>query len=321
MLVSFLLIILWLGILLWWAEYLVKWAGSLSKKAGIPPLVIWLTVVAFWTSAPELIVNVYSALQWTTSLALGNILWSNIANILFILWVAWLFAELRVNHSTTRKEIPFSLLAVLALWIMANDILLDWWAGNMLTRTDGLILLWFFSIFMYYTVDLAKKDKPIDEDGEEEIETFPTRKSLLFTIGWCVGLFLGGKLLVDNAVNIATVMWVSERIIWLTIVAIWTSLPELATSVVAVRKWHTDIAIGNVVGSNIFNIFWILWITSVITPIQILPEAQTDILLAVLATLLLFFTMFIDKKHHIQKRQAAIMLIMYISYMGYLIFM
>lgn len=319
MLISFLLIILWLVILLWWAEYLVKWAGSLSKKVGIPPLVIWLTIVAFWTSAPELIVNVFSALQWTTSLALGNILWSNIANILFILGVAGLFAELQVNHSTTRKEIPFSLLAVIAIWIMANDILLDWWIGNVLTRTDWLILLWFFTIFMYYTIDLAKKDTPID--GEEEIEILPTRKSLLFTVGWCIGLFLGGKLLVDNAVNIATLMWVSERIIWLTIVAIWTSLPELATSVVAVRKWHTDIAIGNVVGSNIFNIFWILWVTSVIAPIDILPEAQTDIWLAIFATLLLFFTMFIDKKHHIQRRQAAIMLLIYIAYMCYLIFM
>lgn len=311
------LILMWLTILIFWAEYLVKWAGSLAKKAWIPPLVIWLTVVAFWTSAPELIVNLFSALQWNTSLALWNILWSNIANILLILWFAWLFNELRVNKSTTRKEIPFALLAIVAIRIMSNDIFLDWWTKNILTRTDWLMLMWFFAVFMYYTVDLTRQ---WNDTTDEEIELYATRKSILFTLWWCVWLFLWGKLLVDNAVHIATVMGISERIIWLTIVAIWTSLPELATSLVAVRKGQTDIAIWNVVWSNIFNIFWILWLTSMITAIPLWNEVQFDIVICVFATLILFFTMFIDKKHHLQRRQSAILLTLYICYLCYLIF-
>jgi cation:H+ antiporter len=316
MLISFFLLIIWLAILIFWADYLVKWAWSLSKKAGIPPLVVWLTVVAFWTSAPELIVNIFSALKWTTDLALGNIIGSNIANILLILWVAGLFGSMRVSRSTTRKEIPFSLLAVLAVRVMGNDILLDGWVMNVLTRTDGLALLWFFAIFMYYTVDLFRSGK--QEIDENEIETYPVRKSVLFTVWWCLGLFFWGKLLVDNAIDIATALGISERIIWLSIVAIGTSLPELATSVIAVKKWHTDIAIGNVVGSNIFNIFWILWVTSIISPIAVSSTAQIDIMVVVGATLLLFFAMFVGKKHHLHRWQSTILLVLYVVYMGYL---
>ncbi len=317
MILSFFLIVVWLAILLWWAEYLVRGAWSLSRKAWIPPLVIGLTIVAFWTSAPELIVNVFSALQWTTDLAFWNIIWSNLANILLILWVAWLFSHLRVNHSTVRKEIPFSLLAVLAIFIMANDVFLDHAASDAITRTDWLILLWFFAIFMYYTVELSRQETTHDDD--DEISVYPNWLSWIYTLWWCVGLFLWGKLLVDNAVNIATLMGISERLIWLTIVAIWTSLPELATSVIAVKKWHTDIAIGNVVWSNIFNIFWILWVSSIIMPIPISSSAQIDIVLCILATVILFAALFIGKKHHLEKRQSAILFATYIAYMWYLI--
>jgi cation:H+ antiporter len=316
MLVSFVLLIIWLVILIYWADYLVKGAWSLSKKAGIPPLVVGLTVVAFWTSAPELVVNIFSALEWTTDLALGNIIGSNIANILLILWIAGLFGKMRVNRSTTWKEIPFSLLAILCIRVMGNDILLDGWALNVLTRTDGLILIWFFVIFMYYTFDLFRSgQQTVDEN---EIETYPVRKSVLFTLWWCVGLFFWGKLLVDNAIDIATARGISERIIWLSIVAIGTSLPELATSVIAVRKGHTDIAIGNVVGSNIFNIFWILWVTSIISPIAVSASAQIDIMVCVFATLVLFFSIFTYKKHHLHRWQSGLLLAIYIAYMCYL---
>lgn len=317
MITSIFFIIIWLVILIWWATYLVKWAGSLSKKIGIPPIVIGLTVVAFWTSAPELIVNVFSALQWTTELSFGNIMGSNIANILLILWVAWLFAELRVSRGTVQKEIPFSLLAVVVVWVMANDILLDGWTSNILTRTDGLVLLWFFLIFMYYTYELSRETT---ETNDDDTDVYPWRKSILFTVWWSIGLFLWGKLLVDNAIDVATIAWISERIIWLTIVAIWTSLPELATSLIAVKQGQTDIAIGNIVWSNIFNIFWILWVTSVIAPISISSGAQNDLILCIIATLILFIALFLGKKHHLQKGQSAILLMIYISYMGSLIF-
>lgn len=343
MLVSIILLILGLVILIAGAEGLVRGASSISKRLGIPAIVIGLTIVAFGTSAPELIVNIFSALKGTTDLALGNIIGSNIANILFILGVSALIVDLQVQKNTTWKEIPFATLAVFAVFIMANDKIFDKSSVDVLTRTDGLTLLLFFAIFLYYTVELMRRgssDNNIEKTiasisvqdyklnlsrkgsgnvGEEEIKIYTLPISVLFTIGGLLFLFFGGKLLVDNAILLAKLAGLSEMLIGLTIVAIGTSLPELATSVIAARKGQSDIAIGNIVGSNIFNIFWILGITSVMKPIPISMSANFDIIVSLIATLILFAAMFVGKKHRLQKWQGAVLLGFYIIYITYLV--
>jgi cation:H+ antiporter len=317
MFLPIILLLIGLIVLVFGAEYLVKGAASISKKAGVPPLVIGLTVVAFGTSAPELIVNIFSAINGTTDLALGNIIGSNLANILFILGLTSLIATLKVARSTVWKEIPFALLAVVMVYIMANDRLLDGAAVNALTRSDGLALLGFFVIFMYYTVALAKGGEAKAED--EEIGDYPYGLALAFTFGGLLALFFGGKLLVSQAVILAKLAGLSESFIGLTVVAIGTSLPELFTSVMAARRGHVDIAIGNVVGSNIFNIFWILGLTSLIAPIPVSFAGSIDILATFLATLLLFFAMFVGRKHQLSRLEGVFFLTSYFAYIAYLL--
>lgn len=317
MIINGLLLLIGLAILVGGAEFLVRGASSISKKAGIPPIVIGLTIVAFGTSAPELIVNIFSALKGTTDLAVGNIIGSNIANILLILGVSALIVNLKVQKNTTWKEIPFAALAVLTILFMANDKILNNGASNILSRSDGLILLSFFGIFMYYTFELFRKGK--DSEEQEDIKTYSTPASIALTIGGALFLFLGGQLLVNNAVSLAKMAGLSEMLIGLTIIALGTSAPELATCVIAAKKGHADIAIGNVVGSNIFNTFWILGITSTIKPIPISPGASIDILICLTATSVLFFAMFIGKKQMLEKWQGKILLASYVLYIIYLI--
>lgn len=314
---TILLLILGLIVLIVGAESLVRGAGSLAKKLGIAPLTIGLTIVAFGTSAPELIVNIFSAIEGNTDLALGNVIGSNIANILLILGISAIITPLTVHSTTTWKEIPFALLAVILILVMGNDIILDRTAENILTRTDGLALMSFMIIFMYYVYGISK-NKTITEVEEIEIYKMPT--AVLLTTGGILGLFLGGKMLVDNAIDLANMAGLSESLIGLTIVAVGTSLPELATSVVAAIKKQSDIAIGNVVGSNIFNIFWILGLTSTIFPIPVSDSSQFDITVTASATLILFLAMFIGKKHALERWQGIIFILLYCGYIGFLIF-
>lgn len=317
MLVPILLLIVGLVILIAGAEFLVKGASSISRKAGIPPIVIGLTIVAFGTSAPELIVNILSAINGTTDLAVGNIIGSNIANILLILGASSFLVALRVKKNTTWKEIPFAVLAVLAVLIMTNDKILDGATQNVLSKIDGLVLLSFFAIFMYYTIELMRGGD--DKETEDELKVYPLSTSSLMTAGGLIGLFFGGKLLVDNATLLAQMAGLSEIFIGLTIVAVGTSLPELATSIIAAKRGHADIAIGNVVGSNIFNIFWILGVTSIIKPIPISAGANFDIFFCLLVTLALFFAMFVGQKHKLERWQGVLFVLTYIGYLAYLI--
>lgn len=317
MILNLILLLTGLVILISGAEFLVRGAASISKKAGIPPIVIGLTIVAFGTSAPELMVNIFSAFKGTTDLAVGNIIGSNIANILLILGVSALIVNLKVQKNTTWKEIPFAALAVLTILFMANDKILNNGASNILSRSDGLILLSFFGIFMYYTFELFRKGN--DGEDQEDIKTYSTLVSLALTIGGALFLFLGGQLLVNNAVSLAKLAGLSEMLIGLTVIALGTSAPELATCVVAAKKGHADIAIGNVVGSNIFNTFWILGLTSTIKPIPISAGANIDILICLAATSVLFFAMFVGKKHMLEKWQGKILLASYVLYIIYLI--
>lgn len=314
-----LLLIFGLVVLILGAEGLVRGASSISKKLGIPPIVIGLTIVAFGTSAPELIVNLFSALSGSTDLAMGNVIGSNISNILLVLGVSALFINLKVNKNTVWREIPFSFLAVLVIFFMTNDVFFDNVLFNILTRVEGLVLLGFFSIFMFYTATLLGKKEFVKEEEVPDVATYPTYLSILMTLGGLFGLFLGGRLLVDNAVILAKLFGMSEMLIGLTVVAVGTSLPELATSILAAMRKQSDIAIGNVIGSNIFNIFWILGLTSMVTPIPINQAANFDIVICLSATMLLFLALFIGKRHELQRWQGVVMILTYLFYIIYLI--
>lgn len=312
---TYILLILGFALLIKGANFLVDGSASIAKKFGISSLVIGLTVVAFGTSAPELIVNILAASNGNTDIAIGNIIGSNIANILLILGAAAVIFPLTVQKNTTWKEIPLSLLAIIITFIMASDMLLDNTSFDAITRTDGLTLIAFFIIFIYYIFGIAKAEG----EGGQEIKEYSSWLSAIMIIAGLVMLVLGGKWIVDSAIQIARGWGVSEALIGLTIVAIGTSLPELATSLVAATKKQTDIAVGNVVGSNIFNIFWILGLSSVIRPLPFSRAMEIDVAVCVFATLLLFLFMFVGKKHTLQRWQGAMFIIMYVGYIGYLV--
>jgi cation:H+ antiporter len=273
--IEYILFVIGIFLLLKGADYLVEGSSSLAKKFGIPTLVIGLTIVAFGTSMPELIVNIIAAVKGSGDIALGNILGSNIANILLILGITAAIASIKVQHSTTWKEIPFSLLAAIVILVFSSVLALDGLAVNSILRSEGIILLLFFGIFLYYVFELTMKNKSKMKDDKLEIKTLSSFKIFLYILAGLVALYFGGTWTVDGAVAIARLFGMSEYFISLTIVAIGTSLPELITSIIAARKHDVDLAVGNIVGSNIFNIFWILGITSLIHPISIPSSAGT----------------------------------------------
>jgi cation:H+ antiporter len=320
MILDILLLVAGLVLLVLGADWLVKGASSIAKKLRVSALVIGLTVVAFGTSMPELTVSTTAALNGSPDIALGNVVGSNIANILLILGVCALFRNLTVKSTTVWKEIPLAVVGMLLLFVFGNDHLFDNIATNALTRTDGIALLVLFGIFMYYIFGLAKSDRAMAKEAEEsEIKVFATPLSagyILAGLGLLVG---GGRLLVDNAVDIASAAGLSEALIGLTVVAIGTSLPELATSLVATYRGQNDIAVGNIVGSNIFNIFWILGLSSIITPLPVSANASIDMLVGLGVTSLLFFVMFLGRKHMLTRAEGMLFVVAYIGYTGYLI--
>lgn len=307
--------ILGLAILIAGGEGLVRGSASLAKKLKVNPLVIGLTVVAFGTSMPELVVNMFSAIRGSADLAVGNVIGSNTANILLILGICGAIRSLRVQRSTVWKEIPLALLAVVLIFIMGNDSWLDKVDFNILSRTDGLALMSFFFIFLYYTYGIAKGEK---EEGE--VKEYPRFLSVMMVVGGLATLFYGGKLLVDNAIILARLAGLSEVLIGLTIVAVGTSLPELATSLIATIHGHDDIAIGNIVGSNIFNAFWVLGLTATILSLPFNAVVNFDILVCLAATLLLFLFMFIHHRHRLNRWQGLFFILLYFSYVSYLIY-
>ncbi|MCB0664725.1 MAG: calcium/sodium antiporter [Saprospiraceae bacterium] len=312
----YLLFIVGFYVLIKGADLLVAGASSVAKKLQISNIVIGLTIVAFGTSAPEFIVNIFASAKGDTELAIGNVIGSNIANILLILGIAAIINPLVTRENTVWKEIPLSLLAAVMLGILANDARLDGVSFSALTRTDGLTLLAFFAIFLYYSFGIARVNA--DSEGEE-IQELGKWKSVLYILFGLTGLVFGGKWIVDGAIRIAENFQVSQSLIGLTIVAIGTSLPELATSAVAAYRRQTDIAIGNVVGSNIFNVFWILGFSSLINPLPFDPGADVDVMMTIVSSLLLFLIMFIGKKHTVERWQGVVMVSLYITYIIYLI--
>lgn len=310
-----LLLIFGFALLIKGADYLVDGASSLALRFRISPIVIGLTIVSFGTSAPELVVNVMAAINGNADLSFGNIIGSNIINILLILGIAAMIQPLEAKKGTVWKEIPFSLIAVVALFLLCNDNLFTT-AETSLSRNDGLILLLFFIIFLSYTFGIPK----IDMEELPSIKRLSVLKIMLLILVGIAGLFWGGKIVVDNAVRLAERFGMSSRVIGLTIVAVGTSLPELVTSAVAAAKRQADIAIGNVVGSNIFNIFLILGVTAVIQPLPFQRSINSDLLVLAIASLVLFFSVFMGPRHRIDRFEAAGFLALYIGYTVWLFF-
>ena len=316
MIIDILLLFAGFVALIFGANSLVDAASSVAVKLGIPNIVIGLTIVAFGTSAPELVVNFFAAISGSTEMVLGNVLGSNIFNILGILGISAIIYPLTVKTSTTWLEIPLSLLAAICVLIIGADMFLDGATTNVITRSEGIVLLLFFTIFLVYNLTVAKAG---GEEEEMETKNYTTGKAILFILLGLAGLILGGRLIVDSAVSIAEVIGLSERVIGLTVVSIGTSLPELATSIIAVRKKNVDIAIGNVVGSNIFNIFLILGISTTVAPLRLNDGAFFDIFVNIAAGLLLFIFIFTGKGRKLERWEGILLLSLYIAYVTYLI--
>lgn len=305
------------------ANGLTDGAASVAKRFNIPNIVIGLTIVAFGTSAPELAVSVSSAIKGSADIAIGNVVGSNIFNALVIVGCTALFAPIVITRNTLQREIPLCILSSIALMICANDVFLDGSKENVLSITDGLILLCFFAIFLRYTFAIATqspKEKQEKEEETEDIKQLPIWKSTLYIVGGLGALIAGGSFFVDGASGIARGLGVSESIIGLTLVAAGTSLPELATSIVAALKKNPEIAIGNVIGSNLFNIFFVLGCSASITPLHLTGITNLDLWVLVGSSILLWLFGIFFGKRTITRIEGSILILCYVAYTVVLIY-
>lgn len=316
MLIILLLLFAGFAILIKGADFLVSGSSSLAKKLNISNIAIGLTVVAFGTSTPELVVSVISSIQGKADATFGNVIGSNNFNLLFILGIAGIICPLVVQRSTVKYEIPLSLIAPVVLYFLVNDHLRGE-SMNELSRMDALVLLFFFALFLVYIFRTMKQSGEIDPG--EEIKVYSTIRSTGYVILGLAMLVGGGKLVVDNAIKIAETFGLSEKLIGLTILAAGTSLPELATSAVAAYKKNPDIAVGNVVGSNIFNIFFILGLSGTIAPGQYNIALNFDLTIVGIVTIVLILFMFTLHKNKLDRWEAFVLLIGYFVYTIYLI--
>lgn len=322
MFMNILLLLAGFAILIKGADFLVNGASSAAKKNGISNLAIGLTVVAFGTSMPELIVSLISAVNGNNDASFGNVIGSNNFNLLFILGISGIIYPLVVQRNTVKYEVPLSLLAAVVLFVLVNDVQFFGAdpaaeAPNMLSRIDSIILLVFFTFFLFYIYRTMRASSDLEEG--EPIKIYSTPVAVGMIILGLVMLIGGGELVVDNAIDIAHHYGVSEKLIGLTILAAGTSLPELATSCVAAYKKNTDIAIGNVVGSNIFNIFFILGITGFVHPIPYNTAMNFDLQVLMASTVMLIVFMFTLNTRKLDRWEAVLMFFAYVAYTIYLI--
>ncbi len=299
------------------ADFLVDGSSSIARRLKVSNLVIGLTVVAFGTSSPELFVNTFASARGNAAIAVGNIVGSNIANIFLILGISAVIFPLAVEKSVVVKGIPLSFLAALLLWVLANDRLIEKDPSSALTRIDGFVFIFFFLVFLYYSFGAAKTIEAAKEHAPKR-QYGMVKSSFLVTVGLC-GLVLGGKWIVDGAVTIASSLGISQSLVGLTVVAVGTSLPELATSAMAAYKKNVEIAVGNVVGSNIFNIFFVLGVSSAIKPLPFQMTQNIDIGVMVFANVILFVSMFSGKKKLVDRWEGIAFILIYIAYIAFLI--
>lgn len=315
--VNLIILIAGLALILLGANGLTDGAASVAKRFRISDLVIGLTIVAFGTSAPELVISVLSAVKGSAEMAIGNVVGSNIFNVLMIIGCTALVLPMKVGEGTMSKEIPLVILASLVFAFFANDVWLDGGSRNVISRIDGLVLLAFFLIFMRYTFAIARSGGEAAEG--QEVRLLPVWKSVLFIVGGLVGLIGGGQLFVEGASGIARSLGISESVIGLTLVAGGTSLPELATSITAALKKNSGIAIGNVIGSNLFNLFFVLGCSATVAPLPMGNINNFDILVLVGSSLLFWFVGWFFRKRTITRPEGALLALCYVAYTTWLV--
>lgn len=305
-------------LVLFGADKLTDGATGLARRFNVSEMVIGLTVVAFGTSLPEFVTSFMSAIKGSGDISMGNIVGSNIFNVLVIVGCSAMASPIIISKSTLHKDIPFAILASLMLMVVSLDSVWDLGAMDFLSRSDGLVMLGFFSVFMFYTFSIARNNIGQEQSQSAVLPLMPYWKVFLYIIIGLAGLVFGGNLFVDAATKIALQLGVSEVVVGLTLVAAGTSLPELATSVVAARKGSSAIAIGNVVGSNIFNIFFVMGVCPIVSPIRIGDISYLDLGLMLLSMLILWF--FAYTKRVIERWEGGAIMVIYLVYLGYLIY-
>ncbi|MBR1546344.1 MAG: calcium/sodium antiporter [Prevotella sp.] len=305
MIFDVLLIIIGVAMVLFGADRLTEGASALARRMNIPEIIIGLTIVAAGTSAPELFVSLVSALKGTPDMAIGNVVGSNTMNAMLIVGCAAMVAPMTISKSTVRKDIPFSVAASVLLILIAFD--------SFLGRFDGVVLLAGFAAFMYYTLSQAKNG----EAEQTEVKSMNPWLSVLYVILGLALLVVGSNVFVDSASEVAYALGVSEGVVGLTVVAGGTSLPELATSVVAARKGQSAIAIGNVIGSNVFNILLILGLTATISPLQIQGITMVDLCMMLGSVVLVW--LFSRTKYTVERWEGAVLVVGYLIYLGWLL--
>lgn len=311
---SIFFLIIGLVLLVKGADFFVEGSSSIAKRLNIPSMVIGLTLVAFGTSAPELAVSVSGSLNQANGIVFGNVVGSNIVNILFILGISAFITPISIKSKTIFKEMPFAILTTVALMLMVMDGLINGDPISVISRSEGWTLLLFFAIYLYSMVEISIMGK---EESEEEILVMPIPKSILFTIGGLAAVIIGANLVVNAATEIATQLGLSDTIIGLTVVAIGTSLPELITSVVAAKKGENDIAVGNIVGSCIFNVLLVMGISGIIFPIDIAAENYADLWILLAAMVVVVPMMYTSKK--ISRVEGVLMMLAYVAYSAFIV--
>ena len=314
---NYVLLIVGFALLIKGADYFVKGASNISSLLRVPPLLVGLTIVAFGTSSPEATVSIIAALEESADVALGNVIGSNIFNITLVVGLTAFLNPLKVESETIRKEIPFTLLASVALLILISDISLYGATINLITRSDGLIFLLFFIIFLYYIFEVARNNRDKNSSDLTENVDKSWGKNIFFTLIGLAAIVFGGDLVVDNSTEIAFSLGMSETLVGLTIVALGTSLPELVTSITAAIKKQSEIALGNIVGSNIFNILFVLGTASVVSPLPVNGKVFVDATLMIVLTFVLLI--FSRTRYRVGKIEGLILAGAYIIYMVYII--
>jgi len=317
MIIACVLITIGFAVLIKGADLLVDGASSIARQLRVSDLVLGLTVVAFGTSSPELFVNIIASIKGSPGIAVGNIVGSTIANIFLVLGIASIIYPLIVTKSMVWREIPLGLFASVLLGFLAYDALLGRSHLSVLSRIDAGILLFFFIVFLIYSLWTAKRTNV--ESNQLPRKQLGLTVSIVFIVVGFVGLSVGGKWIVDGAQDIARALGVSDTIIGLTIVAIGTCLPELATASIAAFKKNPEIAVSSIVGSNIFNLFFVFGVSALLQPLAFTEQGVIDVLVMVVATLLLFIAMFTGRKRLLERWQGIIFVCAYISYIVYLI--
>ena len=320
MIINIFLLIVGFTILIKGADLFVDGAKSLALNFKVSKLLVGLTIVSFGTSAPEFAVSIQSLIAGSGELVLGNVIGSNISNILLILGASALVHPLIVKNNTVKKELPITLLITTLFLVLISDSIFDKGISvNNLTRSDGIVIVLFFSIFIYYLFSIMRNKIDKTPDSKEEENLMSIKKSIAFTIVGIISIIIGSDFAVTGATEIASYLGISERMIALTIVAIGTSLPELVTSIVATKKGEYDIAIGNVVGSNIFNIGVVIGLPVIIFGgISNINFNPVDLIMMLISALLLF--LFAAKDYRLTKKEGIIFLLCFVAYYVYIIF-